>query len=59
MMTIQKIRMADCDRGTDYNGNYTDDGYQYVVCEDNDINRAVEYCDTMEEAERVLSEYDE
>jgi hypothetical protein len=58
MKTIQKISIADCDRGTDDDGNFTDDGFQYVVCEDNDIDLAIEYCDTLEEAERVLIESD-
>ena len=56
MITIQQVRMADCDRATDDEGNYTDDGWQYVVCHDNDISRAVEWCDSMAEAERVARE---
>ena len=49
MITIQKIDIADCDRSTDDQGNYTSRAYNFVVCEDNDIGwlRGIEqisYC---------------
>lgn len=56
MMTIQKKRIADCDRGTDDNGNFVDDGYQFVVCEDNDVTQDYETFDTIAEAEQYILE---
>jgi hypothetical protein len=56
MITIQQIRVADCDRSTDENGNFTSPAYQYVVCDDNDINEAYEYFDTLTDAEKALNE---
>jgi len=55
MMTIEKIRIADCDRGTDDNGRFTDSGFQFVVCYDNDISTAIAWCDTLEEAWEELT----
>lgn len=49
MITIQKIRNADCDGG----------GYSYVVCEDNDIKQAYEYFDNLKDAEKKLKELEE
>lgn len=50
MITIQKIRNADCDGG----------GWAWVVCEDNDIiSQAYEYFDNLEDAERKVKEMEE
>lgn len=46
MKTIQKVSIADCDGG----------GWQYVVCENNNINDDAVWCDTIEEAEDLLTE---
>ena len=56
MLTIVKSRQADCDRGTDDDGNFTDDPYVYCVCEDWDENQAYEWFSTLEEAEKGLKE---
>ena len=56
MMTIEKVRLADCDRDTDGNGNFADDGYQYVVCEDNDIGKDYGWFLTEMEAEQFINE---
>ena len=56
MLTIVKCRVADCDRGTDDKGNFTDDPYIYCVCEDWDENQAYEWFDSLEEAEEGLEE---
>ncbi len=56
MLTIVKARQADCDRGTDDNGNFTDGPYVYCVCEDWDENQAYEWFSTPKEAEKGLKE---
>lgn len=56
MLTIQRVRIADCDRETTADGQFADDGYQYVLCEDNDINKDIEWFDTPAEAEQALRE---
>ena len=44
MITIQKIRLADCDGG----------GNAYVVCDDNDISTAYEQFDNLVDAEKLV-----
>jgi hypothetical protein len=37
-MTIQRVRVADCDRSTDNRGNFTSSAYNYVIMEDDESN---------------------
>lgn len=37
-MTVQRVRLADCDRSTDDNGNFTSPAYNYVVMDDDESN---------------------
>ena len=57
MTTIQKVRVADCDRSTDDKGHYTSSAWQWVVCEDNDITQDHGWYDT--EAEAAAKEIEE
>jgi ribosomal protein L37AE/L43A len=57
MITIQKNRVADCDRSTSADGKrFTSSAWEYVVCEDNDINSAYETFDNMADAEKKVKE---
>jgi hypothetical protein len=56
MMTIQKIRVADCDRSTDDNGNYTSGAFEYCVCDNNDVSRSYETFETEAEAENYITD---
>jgi len=55
MITIQKVRVADCDRSTDENGHYTSPAWQWVVCEDNDVEASHGYYDSEAEAETAAA----
>lgn len=50
MLTINKIRLADCDI------TENDSEWAYVVCEDNDISKFWAQFDTEEEAEEYIEE---
>ncbi|MDD5486815.1 MAG: hypothetical protein PHW65_04610 [Dehalococcoidales bacterium] len=50
MLTINKIRLADCDI------TENDSEWAYVVCEDFDIQNAYEQFETEEEAENWIEE---
>ena len=55
MITIQKPRVADCDRSTSADGKrFTSSAWEYVVCEDNYISTAYETFDNLADAEKRL-----
>lgn len=56
MKTIVKVEIADCDRSTDDDGNFTSPAFNYVVCEDFDISANFETFETREEAEKYIED---
>jgi len=57
MITIQKVRVADCDRSTDDKGRYTSPAWQWVVCDNNDIEASHGCYDSESEAEMAAAEW--
>ena len=53
-MTIQRVRVADCDRSTDESGKFTSPAYNWVVMEDvcNNVDEGVWF-----ESESEAEEY--